>query len=296
MIAVQKKSWVAASESSQFSAVGRAVGDWSTSESGEESRKAPVPIHSGSRCVKGSYRETNEDRSYADVPNGVFLVVDGVGGYAGGSEASQVVLEEVPASLSDCLDSPAIDLELVQEAFEDGLAIARLRMADIARSNRAYRKMGATMAAGFVGGGNLYVAHVGDCRAYLARGGSIRRLTSDESLVQGLVDAGLLTAEQARDDPRRNIILNLIGPAKPSRDLVVRKVPLHPGDHLVLATDGLTGSVTDNEILETIHAHRCTQAIADDLVLAALRNGSHDNVSCVVTMLGTAPSTEDRME
>ena len=307
MIAIDKNSWAKAGKHLRVPAPSplltrRLSNKWCDTMTAEtkvsgcdhERRSFPAPVHAGSRCAKGSYRETNEDRSYTDVRRGIFLVVDGVGGYAGGTEASKVLLEHVPRALERCHEQEITDLNQIRHALEDSLATARLAMMEIARRKPAFQKMGATLAAGFVLHGTLYVAHVGDCRAYLARGRSIRQLTSDESLVQGLVDAGVLTPEQARRDPRRNIVLNVVSPCRPNQELTAQQIDLHPGDHLVLATDGLTGSVSDNEIAETIHAHRCSQVTADELVLTALRNGSRDNVSCVVAAIGPVQLPEEQ--
>jgi protein phosphatase len=241
----------------------------------------PLHLRAGSRCVKGGYRKKNEDKCYADAKHGIFLVADGMGGYHGGAEASGFIVQTIPLVLQAAMESGRLDLPTMQTAAERSIEAARRRMIRFANRRPNYNHMGATMALVAIVGNVTYVARVGDCRVYLAHGGAIRRLTTDQSYAQALADAGILSDDDVRTSSYRHIVTNAVAIKEPEEPPVVLAVPLKFGDRLLLATDGLTSAMDDQTIAQMI-VNGSPQEAADQLVLEALRRDSHDNITCVV--------------
>ena len=137
------------------------------------------------------------------------------------------------------------------------------------------------MSLAWVQGDQAYVTAIGDCRVYVARDGRLVQLTSDQTFVQGLIDAGLLTPKDAATSPYRHVVTNSISAQASDEPVRVTAVPFQPGDRLLLATDGLFSSLAEIDIAEII-TDGCPQQVADRLVFEALRRGSRDNIACVV--------------
>ena len=158
---------------------------------------ARIRLRVGSQSVTGNYRAENEDRCYGDADQGIFLVVDGMGGHLGGARAAETIVKVIPTHLKSRISSTHVDQPTMQQAVEEAVELARDDMIRYAAQHADYFKMGATMALAVVVDEVLYFTHVGDCRVYHLRQGELYRMTSDQTLVQALVDAGVLTEEEA---------------------------------------------------------------------------------------------------
>jgi protein phosphatase len=216
----------------------------------------------------GLVRDGNEDSYLVEDP--LFAVADGMGGHRGGEVASRLALE----TLQTQFRRGAGDLaEQVQEAnravFEESLR------------NRRVAGMGTTLTAALVEGEHVRLAHVGDSRAYLLRGGELRRLTEDHTLVQRMVQEGEITQEEARVHPHRNVMTRAVG-VDMTVDVDDRSVEVHAGDRLLLCTDGLTGMISEQRIGGILVDARDPQEAAHHLVDAANEAGGIDNITVVV--------------
>lgn len=240
-----------------------------------------IRLRAGSRCARGGYRACNQDKCYADVRRGVFLVADGMGGYAGGGEASGLVVETIPPILAAALRSGGARLSRIESAVERSIELARRRMLHFAQQHAGCGRMGATLGLVAAVNRTAYVARVGDCRVYLARDGLLHRLTSDQTYAQTLVDAGVVTPEEARNSTYRHIVTNSVSTRPLQATPRVLAVPLRRADRMLLATDGLTSALDDESISQAIWEGSPQQS-ADQLVLQALRRDCRDNVACVV--------------
>ena len=170
----------------------------------------------------------------------LLAVSDGMGGHQAGEVASAMVIATVVKSLvANAAETPDHALEL---AVRD--ANQAVRTAAEAQDKKG---MGATLTAIMIDGQDAWIAEVGDSRAYLLRNGQLRQLTRDQSLVQMLVDAGALTAEEARNSPRKNVILQAIGTAPQLTAAMVRLL-LRRGDRLLICCDGLSNELSDSEL------------------------------------------------
>jgi protein phosphatase len=248
----------------------------------------------------GLVREKNQDslsvepsERFGGKIQGLFLVADGMGGMAGGEIASRMTAKIVPETLAQELLSQHD--ELSDTALADALCTA-LRTANDAvwreaRSNPELRGMGTTCVAAAVRNGTLCIAHAGDSRIYRMRGGELRQLTSDHSLVQEYVRSGEISQSEAGASRYRNVITRGIGIA---RDVEpdVEVLPLLEGDALLLCSDGLTNMVTDAGIARIMASIEDPRDAAEALVAESNRNGGEDNITALVVRYGPFTSTQ----
>lgn len=227
------------------------------------------------RSHQGLVRSENQDGYVVEpLPDGAWLlaVADGMGGLPGGAVASRRVLDVV-RRLAGGRRHGAAELEQAVKAANRDLFREGRQRPDL-------RGMGTTVTVAQVAGTELIVAHVGDSRAYRLRGGRLERLTQDHSVAAELEAAGEISRDEAAVHPQRHVLTRAVGPWHTVRvDLLV--VPWHRADRLLLCTDGLTGVVSDAEILAILAQARGEGAVAA-LVDAALARGGPDNVTVVL--------------
>jgi PPM family protein phosphatase len=233
-------------------------------------------------------------RRHTPGPKGsLFMVADGMGGAAAGEIASAMAVEIVLAELrATWVGRPdARGSEGFARALKQATRAANDQINAYASRHQEYRGMGTTATiAGFLGD-TLYVAQVGDSRAYLVRDGVARQITKDQSLMQKLIEAGELTEEEAERSERRNIILQALGP-EPSIKVDLTHQTVRRGDALVLCSDGLSGQVTKDDIARVV---RDTPNLIDackGLIELANAAGGPDNITVIIARFdgkGLAP-------
>lgn len=140
--------------------------------------------------------------------------------------------------------------------------------------------MGTTVVLTILYGGKAYVAHVGDSRLYRCQGGVLTQLTKDHSRVQDLVDRGIITPEEARVHPEKNMITRAVG-IGPDVNVDFLTVDFEPGDKLLLCSDGLSNICTDGEIADVLKTREAEQAV-ETLIKLANMGGGHDNITVVI--------------
>ena len=221
----------------------------------------------------GVYTTREEEKD--SKPGGRLLIVaDGMGGHRGGATASRLATETVKAQY---LGSDTND---VASALQDSLTRANARVYSESQANAELRGMGTTTSALVVREGDAWFGHVGDSRIYLIRGGEIRQLTDDHSLVATMVREGLLTSEEAENHPRRNVLQRSLGVSEEVEVDVRGPLQVQEGDVFVLCSDGLHGVVKLDEILEV--AQMPIAQAASEYVRRALDRGAPDNVTVIV--------------
>ncbi|CCH80424.1 Protein phosphatase [Nostocoides japonicum T1-X7] len=263
--------------------------------------RGPLTARVGAGTDVGRVRESNEDAYLAE--DLVLLVADGLGGHAAGEVASVIAV----ATMRELAGRASRTAEDVARQ----VTVAGDRVVEAGRRNPAYAGMGTTLTGvvlvdaggtartgqgwsdgrpaeadgaeppGSERGARWVVVNVGDSRTYRLDGGVLERLTTDHSEVQELVDAGLLTAEQAERHPLRNIVTRSLGQGLGVRP-DVRVLEPRAGERLLVCSDGLTGELPEPEIRNLLLAHDDPQDAVDALVAAALRAGGRDNVTVVV--------------
>ncbi|MFC9893221.1 PP2C family protein-serine/threonine phosphatase [Nocardia sp. NPDC127579] len=223
------------------------------------------------RSDRGLVRGNNEDSVYAGAR--LLALADGMGGHAAGEVASQLMIAAL-AHLDD--DEPGTDLlgKLDRAIHEGNAAIA-----DQVEEEPELDGMGTTLTAILFAGSKLGLAHIGDSRAYLLRGGELAQITRDDTFVQSLVDEGRITPEQAHTHPQRSLIMRALTGNEIEPTLIMREA--RAGDRYLLCSDGLSDVVSDETIANTLREGN-TDECADRLIELALRSGGPDNVTVVV--------------
>jgi len=238
---------------------------------------AEFVIHVGAQSARG-IRPNNEDRFVADLKNHVFLVADGMGGQEGGERASGLAAEIIPRVVHDRLEA-AVD---PPHALRQALSEANQAIIHAGQAQATLRRMGTTAVLAVQRNDQVYVAGLGDSRAYLLRDGRVEQLTIDHTMADALERNGTLTHEQARHSHWRHVLYKFLGCAEMSEDAEVRPFSPKAGDHLILASDGLTGHIHDDDLLKGAARRPDPQEWANQLVELALQRGSRDNVTCVI--------------
>lgn len=237
------------------------------------------------KCTNlGNYRENNEDsievRPFPDLV--VSVVADGMGGQAAGEIASKRAVEIIPRELRKTLIG-SINTDATKVMIRRAIVQANEEIMAMGQLDREMKNMGTTVVmAVWRKGPELFIAGVGDSRAYMVRAKKITQLTVDHSLAQALVEAKTISAAEAKEHKFRNVLWKYLGSKEVGDGPEVVVMALQPGDRFLLCTDGLHGVVTDEKLLTAMNAMPEAQACADGLVQLALESGSRDNVSCIV--------------
>jgi serine/threonine protein phosphatase PrpC len=238
---------------------------------------AELVIRVGSQSATG-VRPNNEDAYVVDLEDRLFMVADGMGGQDRGEVASSMATEIIPRVVRDRLGAN----EPAETAVERALNEANAAICDAGKEQPEGRRMGTTAVLALHRGGKVYVANLGDSRAYLIRGNHVEQLTVDHSVAQALVACGALSAEDARTSPYQHVLHKFLGCMALAERPDVKPIIPEVGDRLLLASDGLTNHISNDDLRSGARDYPNPQVWADHLVQLALQRGSRDNVTCVV--------------
>jgi PPM family protein phosphatase len=230
----------------------------------------------GAASDRGRIREGNEDSFVASGP--LAAVADGMGGAQAGEVASAAAADEL-RSLQD--GGPWRTDRSAGDALKQAVLEANRRIREMAAGDKSLEGMGTTVTALLKDGDVVHLAHVGDSRAYLLRGGELSQLTEDHTLVQELVKQGKLRPEEAKRHPQGSIITRALG-ADADVQVDTATFKIVPGDRLLLCTDGLTAVVDPATIRNVLLRTRDPQQASERLVAMANEQGGPDNVTVVV--------------
>ena len=226
------------------------------------------------RTDVGKVRKQNEDAAWLDDARGIYVVADGMGGHLAGEVASAMAINAIKG-MAEKHDIASITM------LKEAVLAAHEAICAHAQQNANCSGMGTTISAMWRGGHYMYVAHVGDSRIYRMRGGKLEQITQDHSLVQELVRAGIITPEEAKTHPRRNIITRALGTqGENAPDLLA--ADMEPGDLWLLCTDGLCGMISDLDIMGVLSSSDNLEQMADTLIEKALAAGGRDNVTLIL--------------
>ncbi len=232
----------------------------------------------------GLVRRENQD-AYAtavheETGSTICVVCDGMGGVAGGAVASRVAVDTFMREFKAVLRAD-MNMDQIEAAVSYACALANDAVCEEAESNRSIAAMGTTLVAAVSVGDEAVVANVGDSRAYHISENGIRQITKDHSLVENMVDRGEITQEEARHHPNRNLITRALGPDMISQ-CDIFTCSLVPGEYLLLCTDGLVETVSDQEILFEVLYGDDPMTCLDRLLTIAKTNGAPDNLTIVL--------------
>ena len=243
-----------------------------------------LSLNIGKCTLLGNYRENNEDSIEVKVfPDmSICIVADGMGGQAAGEIASKRAIEVVPRELRKNIN-PQVDVEAAKTVVRKSVVQANEEIITMGSLDRDLKNMGTTIVMTLWRKGNeLFVANLGDSRCYMVRDGKIEQLTIDHSLAQALVENKTISPAEAKEHRFRNVLWKYLGSKDVGEGPDVKAIQLKAGDVFLLCSDGLTGPVSDQQLLDFIKANPDVQQCADGLGQLALDCGSRDNVSTIV--------------
>jgi serine/threonine protein phosphatase PrpC len=226
---------------------------------------------------KGSKRDSNQDSYLANENLGIFVVADGMGGHSGGEVASSLAVQTVENEIRALKGSPARFRDVIQKVYER----ASIRIFDKAAiESPELVGMGTTMVGCFLHEKNVFIGNVGDSRCYLYKDQKLWQLTEDHSLLNEQIRSGLLRPEQASTFTGRNVITRSVGYERAVHvDVIEREVV--SGETYLLCSDGLSGLVTDEKILQTFKTKSLSE-VALALVNLAIAHGGDDNITVLI--------------
>ncbi len=234
----------------------------------------------------GRLREANEDRWFADPRLGLYLVADGIGGSAAGGVASQIVAEVLPRLLWRRLqgaEAPA-HAELAEQVSAALVELSERLREESCRA-LGLKGMGSTVVLTLLHDRQAVVAHMGDSRAYLLHAGRLKQLTNDHTISQLLVDHGKLAPDEAASHPTHGQLTRFVGMATEALPETA-SIELAPGDRLLLCSDGLTGMLSDGQILEILSQPLDPDDACRRLIAAANEAGGKDNLTALIVAVG----------
>jgi len=244
-----------------------------------------LALNIGKCTLLGNYRENNEDaidvKQFPDLT--VAIVADGMGGQQAGEIASKQAIEVLPRELKKNL-AGVTETDRSKQLIRQAIVQANAVIMEMASLDRDLANMGTTVVSAVwrKGSNIVYVASVGDSRAYLVRDGKIEQMTIDHSIAQALVEAKTISASEARVHRYRNVLWKYLGSKEVGEGPEIKAQTVQVGDRILLCTDGLSGVVPDDKLLSFILEHPDVTDCAEGLGQLALDSGSRDNVSCIV--------------
>jgi serine/threonine protein phosphatase PrpC len=243
-------------------------------------------IASLDRPVEAPANDTSADAD-AETSLGLLLAVaDGVGGRSGGEIASAIAIDAmaqyVRTMVPWVLTAGENDGERLDAWLRDALRRTQGRMRRFAARRGLDPRLATTFTMACVTWPDVVVAHVGDSRCYLARGGALKRLTVDHTLAQRLVQEGHLGPDEAKGSPYGHMLFNAVGGSTDELSVDVQRLRLQHGDQLLLCTDGLTRHVDDDELAACLAHERSVDTTVDELVGRANARGGLDNITVVL--------------
>lgn len=252
-----------------------------------------VPVKLAELTDIGMIREENQDHVFHEkMKNGYLCVVcDGMGGHAGGRTASRLAMEALFHTFRKSRSTN------VRKCLGEALVAANSAVWKMANKKRALNGMGTTCVALFVdeAEGTASTAHVGDSRCYLSRGTRLQLITRDHTVVQRMLDDGLLTREQAEHHPHANVIARSLGGDQTVDVDLSESIALEEGDLFLLCSDGLTGLVPERDIVEALWSDDL-DASCQSLIDLANENGGTDNVTVQLIAYGARPDRPEHFE
>lgn len=264
-----------------------------------ETFETPHPgkqIKYGIKSDVGPVRSNNQDSALVLVTNpemmgnppavSLFVVADGMGGHTDGEHASAIAVRTIAKHVMQQIVLPQLrstdmnaDTKTPPEVLSEAMEAAHTTV------QAEFPNAGTTATCAVIRGELVYIAHIGDSRAYLIADGQIEVLTRDHTLVQRLIELGQLTEEEADVHPQKNVLYRSIGLGGESFEIDAATRRLPPSSHLLICSDGLWGVVNKEQMLGIIQSSRDPQEACDKLIMAAIENGTHDNVTAIVVRM-----------
>ncbi|MFN6180235.1 MAG: PP2C family protein-serine/threonine phosphatase [Dolichospermum sp.] len=231
----------------------------------------------------GLIRAYNQDCLYIDPAGRFFIVADGMGGHAGGEEASRIATQEIRSYLEQNWQSP----ESASQLLEQALSTANQAIITDQQNHPERADMGTTAVVVVIRPGESPVCgHVGDSRLYRLRKSQLQQITEDHTWIAKALKIGDITPDEARVHPYRHVLSNCLG-REDLNQISVQPLDLEQGDRLLLCSDGLTEELVDDRIASYLRGTPSLKIAAASLVAAANEEGGHDNITVVLVSVET---------
>ena len=226
----------------------------------------------------GVVRTANQDNYWIDDPEGrFFIVADGMGGHAGGQEASKIATEEISSYLTEHWDSDLTSDKLLKEAVDR----ANEGILKDQQGHPERGDMGTTVVVLIFREDRPWCAHVGDSRLYRLRGSQLEQITEDHTWVGMALKAGEISKEQAKFHPWRHVLSQCLG-RKDLQRIDIQELDVKSGDRLLICSDGLTEEVSDEAIQTLLEQQETNELAGEKLIAAAKEAGGSDNITVVI--------------
>jgi serine/threonine protein phosphatase PrpC len=248
----------------------------------------------------GRKRRHNEDAYLLDAERGLFVVADGMGGHAAGEVASRITVESIQEYIAATEEEHESSwpfgfnsrVSLEGNRLTTAVEKANEKVMRAVQNRPELKGMGTTVVAALFDADRATLVHVGDSRAYLFRDGELRRLTDDHSWVQEQVNAGILSEDEAKSHPLKNVVTRALGGATHvSVDLI--EVPVRSGDRFLLCSDGLTGMVPDEDLFARFRSEDGLEKTVRQLIDVANDRGGVDNITAILVEVAADPAGKD---
>ena len=249
----------------------------------------PLRIEVAGETNVGMKRNHNEDNFSIIEDSGLYIVADGMGGHASGEVASRMAVEAMREFFTATANDPDRTWPYKMDrskGYEEnrlitGIKLANLRIYEAAQRDPRQRGMGTTVVTIFAVEDGVYIAHVGDSRVYRVRESKIEQLTEDHSLLNDYIKMKRLTPEEIANFPHKNVIVRALG-MKDTVKVDTRFEQPRADDLYLLCSDGLSGPVTDNDMLDIVQGSEDLKGAATKLIERANANGGPDNITVVL--------------
>jgi PPM family protein phosphatase len=247
----------------------------------------------------GRQRAHNEDAILVDSERKLVVLADGMGGYQAGEVASQLAVDVVRDESADLALSdsdlgridPDTGISVAMRQLRSAIEKANNRICSVARGREELNGMGTTIVAARFYDGRVGITHVGDSRCYRLREKLLEQLTHDHSYVQDQLEKGLISEDDAKHSPQKNLITRALG-IDAIAEADVKEYRTRPGDIYLLCSDGLSDLVDDVDIQSLLGAEATLDALVKNLIDAANLNGGRDNISVILVSVGEAATTD----
>ena len=234
----------------------------------------------------GRKRTHNEDNLALLPEESLYIVADGMGGHASGEVASQMAVETITSFFRMTTRDEEVTWPFKEEKnlrYDENRLVAAIkfsnqRIFEAAARDAKFKGMGTTIVTAFFTQGGAYLGHVGDSRGYRIREGKIEQITDDHSLLNDYIKANKLTPEEIENFPHKNVIVRALG-MKETVQVDVNRLDPKTGDVYLLCSDGLSGMITDDEILGITTKAPSLEVACENLVKGANENGGTDNIT-----------------
>lgn len=232
----------------------------------------------------GLHRSENEDSAWAGLT--ILAVADGLGGHAAGEIASSLAIHKISK-----LEKNSFTERNTETTVVDTFLDINKSLAETMKNKSELRGMGTTLTALFLGKEKLYLAHLGDSRAYVIRGGKITQLTKDHTVVQELLEQGRISADEIDGHPQRSFITKALMGAVSNERPDFNEIDEAAGDIYLLCSDGLAGVVEEKKIIKVVETHGVSEEALSELKALAYKKGAPDNLTIILATINSKKNT-----